>query len=200
MDVSTSSNRNLTDLIFRISRLLGAEAPRAALLQQVADEIAERLGASHVEIRLQPGLGRRIEAGSEATNGPSFVVYNNPLTVDGASLGSFTVEIAQPVEEPAAALRTLESVAWMLASLAERTRLREQRLTLLRQAEEAQRALARHKLLQRAAGVVAERRSIPQPQAIVWIEGEAARLKRNVEAIAERIIEISAELPQAQVA
>lgn len=195
---------SLISFIYRVSRTVSTQPLRTVTLHQLAADVAGHFGAGRVLLRIDAVAGRALEAVFEAQalvpRGPCHVVFSNPLVEGGVSHGRFTVELTAPEGEPASVLAALESVARLITLLAERVRLREERALLEQELLNARQALARHKLLARAAGIVAERKRLGQDDAATWIENEAARMKRPVQAIAARIVEVAAERAQARVA
>jgi hypothetical protein len=176
-------------LIKQISALAARVDVVDDFARTVVNYLADAFEVIRVALSIRPASNGPViyhEAQSVTANRskPRFL-FSRTIAIRGVEYGRLEVESSHPVRD---AVLALETIGQLVGLYAEERRLVEANAALALELAELEHALETAKVLARASGVVASVMGITRVSAEKWMEEEAARTRRSLHVIADRII------------
>jgi len=172
------ASADLSLLITEVSNLIASGEKPQTIVRNVRAALIQHLGASRVQV---------FDSETQIDRSAKFL-FSHAVSVRGVEYGTLQVDLQQPVHTPHLLLKTLETVALLLANFAERSELEEENTRLRANRDALEAAIAASKVVSRAAGVVAKLRTLSFESAQAWLQAESARTRRPLVEIAERVL------------
>jgi len=111
-----------------------------------------------------------------------------PLVANGAVIGVLNIHHKQPREHPPELVALLTFIGEQMGCAIERARLEEENTRLRERTQEYKRQLETRKLVERAKGILQQRRGLTEEQAYLELRNDSRRQRRPMRELAEEII------------
>lgn len=182
-------------ILFQISRIIGASTTFLEALEQTRALLEPTLGALALTIALPQRMPSRTDVAQthveqilEAVEAPYRSLYAVPLRSGGKELGKLIACYASEEFHGAIPQRVSHYVGEQLGMLLDRTLLHKDRGRLEAALARMREELTARKVLQRAQGILTARHSMSAGAAKRWIAHEARKSALSVRVISEQII------------
>jgi signal transduction protein with GAF and PtsI domain len=111
-----------------------------------------------------------------------------PLVSGGEVIGVINVHHRERHDHTAHEVSLLTFIGEQMGNAIARTKLLEENLRLLEEAQEAKRELETRKVVERAKGILQKNHSLTEEEAYLRLRGESRRMRRPMKELAEAII------------
>jgi uroporphyrinogen-III synthase len=111
-----------------------------------------------------------------------------PLVSGGEVIGVVNVHHRQRHDHTPGEVSLLTFIGEQMGNAIARTKLLEENLRLLEEAQEAKRELETRKVVERAKGILQKNHSLTEEEAYLRLRGESRRMRRPMKELAEAII------------
>ncbi|MBL8294769.1 MAG: GAF domain-containing protein [Bryobacterales bacterium] len=111
-----------------------------------------------------------------------------PLVSGGEVIGVINVHHRERRDHTAHEVSLLTFIGEQMGNAIARTKLLEENLRLLEEAQEARRELETRKVVERAKGILQKNHSLTEEEAYLRLRGESRRMRRPMKELAEAII------------
>ena len=176
-------------LIRQISALAARTDSPDTFTHSAVQLLADAFDVIRVALSIRPVLDGPVayheaQSSNASRSKPRFL-FSRTIAIRGVEYGRLEVESAHPVKD---AVLALETVGRLVGLYAEELRLAAANAALTNDLIDLEHALDGVKLMARASGVVADLMGVSRAAAEKWIEDEAARTRRTLHDIADRVV------------
>ncbi len=179
-----------TRLIRQVSRLAALATSPETFVQSVAHEIATAPTTAEVSLTLRNPVTGEVWQASAQQSERATAEFSMDLEVRGVRYGRLDLRTTGAA---AASLEVAQTLAEQLARYAELQAERTRYEQLIAFGRVSEQQLRRQKLVARASGILVAERGMSEFQAHSWIETEARRQRRSINAVAEQVIAESSQ-------